>query len=74
MNLPVCAILHDVENKRAGYPQGCGKDMGFLHDFNMVIHTQKALYVLAFWALIPLFHRTTTPSAESYILLLLHGG
>jgi hypothetical protein len=42
MNLPVCAVLHDVIKRRAGYPQGCGKEVAFLHDFNMVIHTQKA--------------------------------
>jgi len=32
--------------RHAGYPQTCGKIAGFFHDFNMVIHIQKAII---FW-------------------------
>jgi len=73
MNLPVCAVLHAMVKKRSGYPQACGKKELFIHDFNTVIHTQKSTG-FGFLALIPLFHCTTAPTAESYILLLLHGG
>jgi len=46
MNLPVWAVSGIMLKRHAGYPQTCGKIAGFFHDFNMVIHIQKAII---FW-------------------------